>query len=1308
MSKPDDAAPPADDTTGQPTVTWQGPAPSVPQRAAEPVVPQFPDHEILGPLGKGGMGVVYRARDCQHDTIVALKTLLRFSAADLYGFKQEFRALADLNHPNLVSLYQLLSTGEHWCFTMELVEGQNFLAAIRQVDNREVPATYSDEMLELKHLTGHEPRLEPQSMASAPLFDERKLRDLLLQLAEGLCFLHVHGKLHCDLKPSNVMVDAKGRVVILDFGLVQESARKAQAQAVSADFNDHPGNSPEFQEHTWTQAGMLRGTILYMSPEQAGCQTLTPATDWYAFGVMLFEALTGQLPFRGGFEVVQRKQDEDPPPPSRFASSLPPDLESLCLDLLQRDPAARPDGEQVLVRLGGAERVASYRSPPGVLPFVGRLAQLERLRAAWQQVCEGRGSLVLLQGPSGAGKSALVQRFLGELAAPPVAAGRSATRSEVMVLRGRCFEQESVPFKAVDALMDYLSHMLVALPFLQVEELIPPGIAALAQMFPVLRRVVNVSNALADNAAALEAQEVRRQAFAALRELLARLARHHPLVLWVDDLQWGDLDSAELLAALLHDPAPALFLLSYRGEYTTTSVCLHTLFHLLEKSPNLLRHEVPVEPLTTEEAVLLARKLLSPQVASEQAERIARESGGNPYFVQELTRHAQSRESVGPQQALSRVELDDVVWARVCRLPESARMFLEILAVAGQPLQQQVAWQAASLHGDDRRQLSLLRNENLVRGSGPRPEDEVETFHDRIRESIRMHLAPATLRAHHERLALKLESVPGTAPERLAMHFAGAGQRARASSLFARAGEAAAAALAFDLAAAHFRNALEQGPADQETARRLRRQLGDALANTGRGTEAAEAYLEAARGANQREALLLRGQAGSQLLFAGRTDEGLVVLQEVLGSVGMKPRATVLGTLLSLRWHQFKLWLRGLKFHPRAEAELPETDRDRLDITWPAALGLSIVDPVRGYDLQARNVLLALRLGEAGRIARVLSMFAAHMSAEGSSTDRYVRKQLDIAEKLADTSGQPYSQAIVLHDRGVSSFDFAEFRQSVDYMDRAQAIYQKSCTGVYWELDTVRTFALWSLGYLGELGELRRRQVSLVKEARARNARYALTNFQTYTTLFAPLAAEDLAAAQEQLDEARRGWTPRGYYIQTHTMHFGQILLDFYLGRAQAVWDLLAQEWWNYRTSALLQIQIIRTFLLHSRGSAALALSAQAASPRSWLRWAARDAARLRNEGTLWAASLGWLLEGGVALRQNRAPAAVLALEQAITGFDRLGTCLYAAGARRRLGVLVGGDRGQELLRQATETLTAQQVHNHDRLIALVTPGFPS
>src|SRR5439155_22015770 len=138
-----------------------------------------------------------------------------------------------------------------------------------------------------------------------------------------------------------------------------------------------------------------------------------PASDWYAVGVMLYQALTGRLPFKGGIEVLQRKQKEDPARPSTFREDLPPDLERLCVDLLQRDPSRRPDGRQVLARLGRTPEPEPARSTvSGALPFVGRTAQLDLLRHAWHDVKHGQARLILVPGPSGAGKSTLLQRVL--------------------------------------------------------------------------------------------------------------------------------------------------------------------------------------------------------------------------------------------------------------------------------------------------------------------------------------------------------------------------------------------------------------------------------------------------------------------------------------------------------------------------------------------------------------------------------------------------------------------------------------------------------------------------------------------------------------------------------------------------------------------------------------------------------------------------------------------------------------------------------------------------------------------------------
>jgi len=235
-------------------------------------------------------------------------------------------------------------------------------------------------------------------------------------------------------------------------------------------------------------------------------------------------------------------------------------------------------------------------------------------------------------------------------------------------------------------------------------------------------------------------------------------------------------------------------------------------------------------------------------------------------------------------------------------------------------------------------------------GIGPAQLDQIEIYHDRVRETVLTHLSPAARRWCHDRLARVLEVSGQADPEVLADHFLGAGDRLRACDFYDQAADKAEGALAFDHAARLYRLALELDCRPPAAQRRLGKKLGDALSNGGRGAEAALVYLQAAVGATAAETLELKRQASTQLLISGHVDEGLTLLRTILGPLGLSMPSTPQGALLSLIRHRAMLRLRGLRFRSRDETQVSAEDLTRIDLCWSAVAGLSVIDPILGAD----------------------------------------------------------------------------------------------------------------------------------------------------------------------------------------------------------------------------------------------------------------------------------------------------------------------------------------------------------------------
>lgn len=658
-----------------------------------PAANRIGDYELVRELGRGGFGVVYEARHIERGNRVALKTLptgvdgQEINAERLHRFRREFRSLAEFNHPNLVGMQTLEVHGSQWYFTMDLIDGEDFLSWVRAGDR----------------------------------LDEQRLRHALQQLAGGIIALHQRGVVHRDLKPSNVLVEPDGRVVILDFGLVAE-LQKATDQTASL------------------RTAAFAGTPRYAAPEQLFGER-TEASDFYALGTMLYEAMTGEVPFRGNqVELLRQKQEQDAPSLSA-RDDIPDDLANLVDDLLQRDPKQRMRTDSLIETVGldwgstthgtsAAELIDEESTEPwdeSDQILIGREQQLAQLEEARQEfLMTGQPVTVFISGLSGEGKSSLAEKFLA----------RFRHNHEMLVLAGRCYDRESVPFKAIDSIIDPLVGYLRSRRGKWLRGYLPEDTAFLAQLFPLLRRVDAISAFPSIDLSRMEPEKIRARGFWALRELLRTIASRTPIAILIDDLQWADVDSARAWVEMLTppDPAPLLFLGSYRSDEAAESSFLQTWKELTaQERRRVVSREVSVEPLTRAQCMELAsiRTGADADFIARQADELFSDTGGNPYFLEQLI------EGFDPETgSFQHVPLADIIASRLRRLTGHASSLLNVIAVSGQPLPIDEAIDVAGGKTADIATITHMRSERLVRLIGDRSQTMVDTYHDKIRETV--------------------------------------------------------------------------------------------------------------------------------------------------------------------------------------------------------------------------------------------------------------------------------------------------------------------------------------------------------------------------------------------------------------------------------------------------------------------------------------------------------------------------------------------------------------------------------------------
>jgi serine/threonine protein kinase len=1230
-------------------------------------------YEIVRRIGEGAMGVVYEAFDRQRGQTVALKRLLHFTPAALYSFKQEFRTLADVHHQNLVLLHELVVTESDGAFfAMELVVGTDFQSYVAR------------------------PTVDAPS-AEVPL-DFEKLRSALRQVIRGVQALHGAGKLHRDIKPSNILVTPEGRVVILDFGVATEL--------------------PRMVDESLSEEREIVGTALYMSPEQALADDATAASDWYSVGAILYEALTGRPPFVGtAVEILTSKTTGEAVPPSERVSGVPPDLDSLCRALLACDPRARPTAPEILRRLGTTQSVRPVPSvPTGAdrsqsTSLVGREPQLRALRDAFEQTRSGISMTARVNGASGMGKSALTQFFLDGL----------IDSGEAIVLRGRAYERESVPFKAIDSVIDALSRYLLHLEGAGAAVELPRDIAVLARIFPVLRRVPSIREVVSSDA--VRPQVVRQRAFVALRELLRTLTNLRPLVIYIDDVQWGDADSAALLLELTRPPdaPPVLFVMTQRDDDLPTSPFLKEISDRWHARAQSLT--VAVGPLDNADARRLALALLDAfdERSQRTAAAVARESGGSPFLVEELVRSNLSTLARADGATLNVLSLDQMVSQRLESLPDSARRLTEIVAVCGRPMPVALIARAAGIHSGIDEALGLARAQRLARTGLREGYEVVEAVHDRFSETIVAGLASDMLRDLHGRLADLLEKSPGTDMEAIAVHQRAAGRNERAAWHSERAAEEAASKMAFEHAARLFRLTLETTPTSAEKARRLRTRLAQVLEWSGRGEEAARAYLEAADGAAPLQRAELERAASVGFFSSGRVLEGAQVLRRALAAAGLKTPESAFGTvfwILVYRVQVLWLFLFDFRFKERTSDAVSPKDRLRIDVLFAASIGFGISNVILGRCMATRGFLTALRRGDRFQVLRAATLEVTNHASgkEGKLERALVRLTTRLAEKDGNrrtnvqdgpeyVQGGPTARTLFLGNLMTSVYLRGEWK-------RAREIFDEFFAGTHlqdlrggWQ-SSRKVFGCWTLNFLGEHRELERLHAILLAEAEKLGDNHMSVQLRDGSLAIMWLAADDPEGARRNIEESMALWPSDRYLLQHWHRLYGEGEIELYVGDGAKAYARVDRDTKPLKKSLLLRIQHMRAQTLFLRGRCAIAsLEAEPALRSERLTEARRLARRLHREGMAWTAPFAAILRAAVANAEGDGSAAIAELRVAADLARTADMFGYARCASYQLGLLLGGNEGQKLAAEAERAMTAQGIRVPARFAATLVPG---
>lgn len=965
-----------------------------------------------------------------------------------------------------------------------------------------------------------------------------QLRRILAQAASAIHFLHQHGVIHCDIKCSNLMIASKRRAVLLDLGLAVRE-----------------GNSQP-----------LVGTVQYMAPEVLYGGKPTRAGDWYSFGVLLYEVMADEYPpIQVDLDATEtdKKYVLDREKLNSKLSDFDPELADLCAQLLSSNPNMRPSGGHVLQKLGGYSQEDTLVGPIG--DFVGRESELEQLDEAYRQSAENLCKVVVVHGESGIGKSCVVQEWLNQ---------RNHTKD--LLITVRCYRQDHTPLRLLNLLVQEVVQVLRNQPESVWRSSLDEHLHEIGAAFPQMRQLVEEDFAVTSRPpSAKSLYEVKTAGVGELERWLIQLSQVQPLLLIIDDAQWADKESLQLISKLIAaDSFVGLVIAMDEGNPLTVAELISPELARPESAGQNAAHSTLVRsleigPLHEKSTVQLLSGWANRNaidITPSIAKNISQRAGGSPFLLQELFRaysHYARRDGSSDEQWLNN-DSQSNVRRRFSLLPIQSENVLQYLAVAGQSISfHQLQMVSRILPHELQSTLSLLAAQGWVRSRSNDLESDLEIAHENFRQIVLGSMPTERLHRRHFRMARTLSSDVPPPWSRMGEHYWISERYKEAAACYLEAARNAMAASAFRDALFFLQRAdhpdADRSSREKEYVTRLR---ADCLSGFGSSIAAAEIYDELAEGGEDSSRRTLnRCLAGEQLIRAGQLDAGLNRMREVLQTLGITNLRHSLRSRFCFTCRTLKAAVfdrpRALRSVAGENEEFSEMDRCLNRVSVP----LTFLHNQLGPDLILRLKKLVEHRGSKSDQSIALLHWGTLLSFAGGRWRHKALSWLSTGRHLARQSGGAAALGSAQLCMFIWHVQRGQPAKAILHGTRAIGWLEREPRNLHWESQFLQWGLLGCYWNTGQLAKLQETTAILRRRAIDRNDAMSQFLMNVGAAHLSDLVADDVPRAQQALQWSTNAISNQTFQSPRFFLWLSRIQQAIYEGHSEEAHQLLQTDW---------------------------------------------------------------------------------------------------------------------------------------------------